>query len=117
MNNCSSARIKSLSFCLFLFLAPAFWAAQLPPEQVSTDFRRLLEKGKVPLDPTVTSTEEKGFAVERGSFASTSSERIPFVIVRPANSSKSLPIVIALHGTGGNKESQLPLLRELAAKG
>src|SRR5262249_6471679 len=27
------------------------------------------------------------------------------------------PVVIVLHGTGGNKEGQLPLVRELAAKG
>src|SRR5439155_14242453 len=41
----------------------------------------------------------------------------PGILLKPSNRSGTLPVVIALHGTGGNKESELPLMRELAGKG
>ena len=31
-------------------------------------------------------------------------ERVPLLLVRPESVTKKLPVVISLHGTGGNKE-------------
>ena len=58
-----------------------------------------------------------GSTGETFSFAAEAGERVPGLLVKQVNASGRRPVVIALHGTGGNKESQLPLLNELAAKG
>ena len=53
------------------------------------------------------------------SYASDANHRVPGILVRSASApaGKRMPVVIALHGTGGTKESQLPLMRELASRG
>jgi dienelactone hydrolase len=51
------------------------------------------------------------------SYASDAQQRVPGILVKEAHSSGRRPVVIALHGTGGGKESQLALLDELAHEG
>jgi dienelactone hydrolase len=51
------------------------------------------------------------------SFAAEKGERVPGLAWRAAGTSGRLPVVIVLHGTGGNKESQRPLLADLAGRG
>lgn len=51
------------------------------------------------------------------SFAPEAGQRVTGLIVKQRTASGKLPVVVALHGTGGNKESQLPLLEELAGRG
>jgi dienelactone hydrolase len=92
-------------------------ARLLPPEQVRADFRKLLERPRPALEPKTTAREEGGLRIEEGSFTTEAGERVPFVLVLPKAAAGRLPAVIALHGTGGNKESQVPLLRELAGRG
>ena len=57
----------------------------------------------------------------RFSFASEKDQRVSALLLRPTTQpggpTPRRPVVIALHGTGGTKESQLPLLRALADKG
>jgi dienelactone hydrolase len=58
----------------------------------------------------------------RFSFMSEAGQRVPGILVQPIvtrnpSGSSRRPVVIALHGTGGTKESQLPLLHALADKG
>lgn len=82
-------------------------------------FRKLLERPRAPLaaqtSPVVVTN---GLAREAFSFAPEANERVPGLLVKTAAAQQvRRPVVIALHGTGGNKESQLPLLNELAAKG
>ena len=88
-----------------------------PVLKVRSDFRQLLERPKTALDPKSTILEDGPFFIERGSFASEPGERVPFVLIRAKKSEGKSPVVIALHGTGGDKEGQLPLLRELAQRG
>jgi dienelactone hydrolase len=82
--------------------------------------RKLLERTRVPLHPHGTSVTnlDTGVTEERFHFVSEADEYVTGLLVRrPQSTSGRRPVVIALHGTGGNKESQLPLLNELAAKG
>jgi dienelactone hydrolase len=44
-------------------------------------------------------------------------ERVPVLLARPAKIARKLPAVIALHGTGGNKEGQKALIADLAKRG
>lgn len=99
-------------------------APKYPPlAEVKAAFFKLLDRPKVPLDAkTEDSKIDNGLVIERLSFASEKKadgaiERVPVLLVRPEKVDKKLPAVISLHGTGGNKESQLKLLTELAKKG
>ena len=80
-------------------------------------FLRLIHRPAVPLSP-VTRNIPGTEALERQhfSFASQANERVPGIMVKP-KASRALPVVVALHGTGGNKEQQMPLLERLARRG
>lgn len=94
-----------------------------PASEVKAAFLKLLDRPKVPLNAKVSSTKtEDGLVVEQLSFAvekkaDGTEERVPTLLVRPEKADKKLPVVISLHGTGGNKDSQKKLLVELANKG
>lgn len=81
-------------------------------------FLKLLERPRVPL----RATEQLG-AVRDGlletafAFDSEAGQRVPGLMVSPAKSSGRLPVVIALHGTGGSKEALRTLLRRFAERG
>src|SRR5262245_15689630 len=93
------------------------------PAEVKAAFLKLLDRPKVPLDPKIKDkkadddlvTEHLTIAAEKK--ADGTEERVPILLVRPEKADKKLPVVIALHGTGGNKEGQRGLLVEFAKKG
>lgn len=77
----------------------------------------MISRPRVPLAPQVTELPpEDGFARQHFTFASEKGERVPGILIRKG-SNGARPAVIALHGTGGNKDGQDPLLRKLAAEG
>ncbi|HEY3967431.1 MAG TPA: alpha/beta fold hydrolase [Planctomycetaceae bacterium] len=95
-----------------------------PPAEVKAVFLKQLDRPRVPLDPKTRSTERdtEGRIAEFISIASEkkadgSIERVPLLLVRPEHPAGRLPAVIVLHGTGGNKDSQLPFLVDLARRG
>src|SRR5260370_42197140 len=96
-----------------------------PPAEVKAAFLKLLDRPRVALDVTLDSaiTDDKaGLVTERLSFASEkkadgSVERVPVLVVRPAATGGKRPAVIALHGTGGSKDSMKSVLIELARTG
>lgn len=108
-------------------LAPAARAeeppAYPPTAEVKAAFLKLLDRPKVPLDPKVAESKvEKDLTSERISLASQKRadgqlERIPCLLVRPTKPAGRLPVVIVLHGTGGNKEGQKSWLDRLANQG
>lgn len=102
--------------CFFPFVVVAESPYPAVPK-VRAEFRQLLERPRAALDPKSTILEDGQFFLERGSFASEPGERVPFVLIRAKTSAGRSPVVIALHGTGGNKEGQLALLHELAQRG
>ncbi len=95
----------------------------LSPEQTRKDFLKLLDRPKTPPNVKELSPakESDGLITEHFSFASEKKsdgtiERVPVLLVRPAKPGK-YPVVIALHGTGGNKEGMRSWLVDFAKRG
>lgn len=100
-----------------LALASAF-ATSVQSADSRADFLKLIERPVVPLAPTQSPPSANDGVVEIAfSFATEAGQRVPGILVKSPQASGRRPVVIALHGTGGNKEGQRPLLRELAGDG
>jgi dienelactone hydrolase len=87
-------------------------------------FLKLLDRPRVPLAAEISApVNDEAARASRivFSFAADAQQRVPGILVKtsatPNESRVRRPVVIALHGTGGTKESQLPLLHELAELG
>jgi poly(3-hydroxybutyrate) depolymerase len=87
--------------------------------EVRQDFLELIKRPRVPLAtimstmPSAGDTEDFHF-----SYASDAEQRVPGILLESKTLSPGRhPVVIALHGTGGSKLDELPLLRILASKG
>lgn len=97
-----------------LCLLPAWSRAVDAPR----DFLKLIDRPRVPLTPQVEALPAtNGLVRENFSFASDSRDRVPGILIESADSRGRRPVVIVMHGTGGRKEDELPLLRRLAARG
>ncbi|HVU28578.1 MAG TPA: prolyl oligopeptidase family serine peptidase [Verrucomicrobiae bacterium] len=82
------------------------------------DFLKLIARPAVPLAPQVEKLSDTNGLVEfHFSFASDASNRVPGILLKAKNVSGARPVVIVMHGTGGRKEDELPLLRRLARVG
>src|SRR5262249_30497746 len=78
----------------------------------------LIDRPRAPLAPEVKEIGvTDGLAQMHFTFAADAEQRVPGILVKQAKSAGRRPVVVALHGTGGNKESQLALLKELAELG
>mgnify|MGYP003337881100 FL=1 len=106
-----------LLFPLFLFLG------QSPdPATTRQEFLKLLDRPRVDPRPKELGRETKDGTLRiRWEFiseerAGKDPERVPALLVRPDKPGK-FPVVIVLHGTGGNKEGMMSWLTELAKKG
>lgn len=84
-------------------------------------FLALLERPRAPLAPEISAPssvdEHPDLARIDFSFAADAQQRVPGLLLKSTAGSARRPVVIALHGTGGTKESQLPLLASLARDG
>ncbi len=81
-------------------------------------FLALLDRPRVPLAAEVATPNPKDGLVEIVfRFSSDAGNRVPGLIVKSASAAGRRPVVIALHGTGGNKDGQRPLLAEFARDG
>ncbi len=98
-------------------------AQDIPTKEVRAAFQRMLDRPKVELSVEVRSTKDDAeFITENVSFASErhadgTYERVPLLFIKPRSAAGKLPAVIVLHGTGGNKESQAGLMKDLAKRG
>jgi dienelactone hydrolase len=94
---------------------PAATPAQL--DGIRAAFLKMIDRPRVPLEPTVRSRPEpNGLVAEEISFAAEAGQRVPTLLIKRAEASRQ-PAVIVLHGTGGSKEGMAARLRDLAAKG
>lgn len=84
------------------------------------DFLKLFDRPRVALAPQVEqskSSNTNGIAEFHFSFASDASNRVPGILMKPENTQNKLPVVIALHGTGGSTANMAALCRKLAERG
>ena len=116
------------SLLALLLIAPFVCAEEkkpLPPKDAKTAFLKLLDRPKVPLDAKSLNSKIVGERSEETlTFASEKKgdavERVPVLIVRPipeAGIVAKRPVMILLHGTGGNKAGMRPYLEEFAKAG
>jgi dienelactone hydrolase len=84
-----------------------------------TEFLKLLDRPRVlPAVTVETVSEKNGIAELAFSYASDAENRVPGLLLRPVGAGRNkLPVIIALHGTGGNKESQRAFLTEMVQAG
>jgi predicted esterase len=88
-------------------------------DDVRADFLKLIDRPRVPPAVEVTAVPSEAPLVEfHFTFAADADHRVPGILIKSVtDATRRRPVVIALHGTGGNKSSELPLLRELAGRG
>lgn len=106
--------------CVFtaMFLFAGTLAAQ-PPLDRAQDFLKLIDRQRVPPAPVITPAPDMGGLVQFHFTYATDkfTPRVPGLAFKAKAAQGKLPVVIVLHGTGGRKEGQVPLLQHLAAKG
>jgi dienelactone hydrolase len=111
---------------VFLVLGPT--SAQSPesppPAEVKAAFLKLLDRPKVPLDVQhgAATNFADGLVLEHLSFATEKKtdgtiERVPCIVLRPAEVKGKLPAVIVLHGTGGSMAGSLGFMGKLVKRG
>jgi dienelactone hydrolase len=96
---------------------PVAHGADLTPAETRAAFRKIVDRKHSGFNGRTAHSERNGKVVETGTFMSEETEEVPFLIIRPKDKPGKLPVVIVLHGTGGNKEGVAPLLDDLATKG
>lgn len=107
---------------LCLFLAAIATAQDRPPRAIPEGaeprerFLKLIDRARVPLKPTIV-PGLSGDGIEEIEFASEAGQRVPGLLLKPKGSTGRQPVVIVLHGTGGSKDGQRPLLKKLADRG
>lgn len=104
------------AFLVVIMSTPA--DAQRTPDAVRTDFLSVIDRPRVPAAPSEPRVPpENGYRQERLSIATERTERVPLLLVSRPGETGRRPVVIALHGTGGAKESMLPWMTALADRG
>lgn len=123
--NSSAAARDLLCQLLFVFLATNLGAVERAPRAIPDGdslrhrFSALIDRARVPLNPIERSAViDDGVLEVKFEFDSEADERVPGLLVKSATSPPGpLPVVIVLHGTGGNKEAMKGLLQVLARRG
>lgn len=93
-------------------------STSVPAADSRTEFLKLLERPKVALAPEADTPVSRGAFLEIPfRFDSEATERVPGLLVKTSDATGRRPVVIVLHGTGGNKEGQRSLLDQLARDG
>ncbi|HUS07862.1 MAG TPA: alpha/beta fold hydrolase [Bryobacteraceae bacterium] len=103
--------------CIAGILAVSFGAAATAgPRETRADFLKMIDRPRVPLEPEVREMPGAGLFQVHFSIATEAGERVPGILIRQFSAGRK-PAVIVLHGTGGKKEGEIPLLKQLAGKG
>lgn len=113
-------KIKALYIVALLFCAFSSSAQQTnypSTDKVAADFKKLLERPRVPFNPAFEVSNTDSVIIEHGFIYSEKNERVPMLIYKPVTGAKAYPAVIFLHGTGGKKEDNAKILYELAKRG
>ena len=119
------SKVTGRILIIVLFFAQLMWlqtaAAKMSREdhaRTRAAFLKVINRLRVRLAPEVKELSEAGgLAQSHFTFAADAEQRVPGILLKQTKSNGRRPVVIALHGTGGNKEGQLPFLKELASAG
>jgi dienelactone hydrolase len=105
---------RVLAFLAAFCILPAFSRAE-----TRADFLKLIDRPLVPAAPVVAALKtDDGMPEFHFTYAADAAQRVPGILIEPpAAFAGRRPVVIVLHGTGGRKTDELPLLRVLAARG
>lgn len=107
-----------LVFLFFSFLAAEANAQSASAAQTRAAFLKIIERPRVALASEVKEISGTNGVVQfQFSFASDAEQRVPGILLKRKGPTKRMPVVISLHGTGGTKESQIRLLRDLTGRG
>jgi dienelactone hydrolase len=103
---------------LTFILALRLTAAE-SPSATRAAFLQLIARPTVPLAAELQVPIIKDGFVQIGfSYASDPDQRVPAILIQPSSPAiRRRPVVISLHGTGGNKEGQVKLLTQFAGAG
>ncbi len=93
--------------------------AGTPLAETRAKFLKVIDRPRVPLAPDVRALPPDGRRLiqEHITFGADAKERVTAILVKPLVVAGPRPVVIQLHGTGGNKEQLLPRLTTLANRG
>lgn len=106
----------ALVVCIGLAAQPRLSAADAA--QTRAAFLKIIDRPRVALAAETKDTgETNGVAYSRFTYASDAEQRVPGILLKQSKGTGRRAVVIAAHGTGGNKEGQIGLLRTLADKG
>lgn len=114
--------MRALKPIIILLLAVRTFSLQaqnfLPEVKVASDFKALIERPHVPFRASFTSVKTDSIIIEKGSFYTEASEKVPVLIYKPVKKGvNSFPVVICLHGTGGKKEGMEEFLVRFSKAG
>jgi dienelactone hydrolase len=88
----------------FLFLQLSVVVAQPSRVLVAADFTALLQRPPVDFHPSLSVIKTDSLIIEKGFIYTEANEKVPVLIYKPViPGQSSFPVVICLHGTGGNK--------------
>ncbi len=89
------------------------------PADVRADFRHLIDRPRVPLDPVERPLPGRDPTVAEShvTFTSEPGQPVPVLTMKPAGATGRLPVVIVLHGTGGTKEQNRGMMALLVHAG
>ena len=100
---------KRISTCVAILFYSIILSGQtgnnFPVSKVAADFAKLLERPKVDFGSSFQSLKTDSVIIETGFIYSEKNEKVPMLIYKPVTVGKSFPVVIFLHGTGGNKDN------------
>ena len=89
-----------------------------PGESPRERFWELIDRPRVPMNVSEELIETSDDVREIAfTFDTEAGQRVPGLLIAPKVSDGPRPVVIALHGTGGDKSKMRPLLRKFAARG
>src|SRR4051794_23187407 len=102
---------------LAIFLITTTALADAPTTQPTrAAFLKLIDRPRIDLSPREHSTPNGTLLETSFSYASDPANRVPGILLKSPGDERR-PAVIVVHGTGGKKESELPTMKLLVAKG
>src|SRR4051812_11222008 len=84
----------------------------VPGGNTRSAFMKVIDRPRVPLAPVVRplTIDNPALVQEHITFAVDAKQQVTAILVKPVAGAGRRPVVIQLHGTGGNKEQLLPRL-------